>query len=479
MKRTLSLIILITITILAFVSCERFEKPEVIDYDEVKIFFEDFINAADVTTGNSTDAFLSFFHPDYLNNGLTKQGIEGKINSIFLEDENRKIKVELAKNQELALINGRIEVDWSLKIVSADSVLIDSVKYGDYFRKYNSNYYFYGDQIENTDIAINSFFINFSTVADTISADNIEFFMDFFHADYLHNGQTKQDMEDYISGIFLVNEPRFIDVILLSNDDLHVEWKLVITTTDNLLIDEITYNDVMKEEGETYYLYGNQVEPVEEDKLMVFAEIMTATWCGTCPEVEAAMHDYLYANPETFFYLEYHVMDAIAGEHEFFDNFYGFTNPPVAIIQGDESFVGDQSSLYPSVLDGLKQRDAQFKLSNLLEISNDENYTATVNIEKLTDEEFDTSNLKLRWAFYEEASAVNNYSGQPCRHVVLTEGYYNVTADDLNNTFSINLDYPRDIPDDMGIVFWLQTANDTYDDDSFVHAWIKQDLGSK
>jgi len=334
------------------------------------------------------------------------------------------------------------------------------------------------EEVDYTEI-VGDFYTYFTAVADTISADNIEFFMDFFHADYLHNGQTKQDMEAFVSSIFLINQPRFIDVILLSNDDLHVEWKLVITTTDDLLIEEITYNDAMKEEGETYYLYGNQVEPVEEDKLMVFAEIMTATWCGTCPEVEAAMHDYLYANPETFFYLEYHVMDAIAGEHEFFDNFYGFTNPPVAIIQGDESFLGDQSSLYPSVLDGLKQRDAQFKLSNLVEISNDENYTATVNIEKLTEDGFDTSNLKLRWAFYEEESSVNNYLSQPCRHVVLTEGYYNLTADDLNNTFSMNLDYPRNIPDDMGIVFWLQTANDTYDDDSFVHAWIKQDLGSK
>ncbi len=479
MVRKIRIIILISIMLLAIVSCDRFVNPEVIDNAKIKDFFKDFINIADDTTTNNIDEFVSFFATDYLNNGLTQQGIELKINSIFSEEGNRKIKVQTDEDLDLLLINDKIEVEWSLMVFDSTSVQIDSVRYIDYLKKVDNNYKFYGDQSENIDNRINTFFIDFSTVAQTISADNVENFMNFFHADYSYNGQTKQDMETFINSIFLVNEPRFIDVVLISNDDFQVEWKLVITTTENILIEEMTYQDVLKKEDQSYYLYGNQVEPVQEDKLMLFAEIMTATWCGTCPQVEAAMHDYLYANPDNFFYLEYHVMDAIAGEHEFFDNFYGFTNPPVAIIQGSESYVGDQSSLYPSVLDGLKQRDAQFKLSNLVEISNDENYTATVNIEKLIENEFDTTNLKLRWAFYEEVSAVNNYAGQPCRHVVLTEGYYNLTADDLNNTFSINLDYPRNIPDDMGIVFWLQTANDTYDDDSFVHAWIKQDLGSK
>lgn len=335
------------------------------------------------------------------------------------------------------------------------------------------------EEVDYTEI-VGNFFGDFSLVAQATSADNIENFMNFFHADYLQNGQRKEDMEDFMNSIFLVNEPRFIDVVLVSNDALHLEWKLVITTSDDVLIDEITYNDVMIEEGDTYYLYGNQVEAVEEDKLMAFAEIMTATWCGTCPEVEAAMHEYLYDNPESFFYLEFHTQDSITGEHEFFDNFYGQTSPPVTILQGRDLYSGDQSDLYPSELDNFQEMDAQLKLKNLVQEDNIENYQASLAIEKLSAEVFDTTNLKLRWAFYEEVSAVNNYVGQPCRHVVLTEGYYDVTDDDLGSIFDISIDYPREIPDDMGIVFWLQTAGDTYSaDDSFIHAWIKQDLGSK
>lgn len=334
---------------------------------------------------------------------------------------------------------------------------------------------------ESTDYQtiVTDFFNDFQVVADTISADNVEYFMDFFHADYLYNGLYKEDILNMINTIFMVYEPRFINVIMVENDQLNVEWKLRVTTLNDVLVEEHIFNDAMLAVGDDYYLYGNQVEPVEEDKLMLFAEIMTATWCGTCPEVEEAMHEYQLSNPNQFFYLEYHVMDAIAGEHNFFDNFYGFTNPPVAIIQGANSFVGDQSDTYPAILNEYKEMNAQFKLSQLTQVTSTGNYQAHLDIEKITTDEFDTSNLKLRWAFYEEVSPVNNYIGQPCRHVVLTEGYYDLSSEDLNNTFSINLDYPREVPDDLGIVFWLQTANDTHDDESFIYAWIKQDLGSK
>ncbi len=326
---------------------------------------------------------------------------------------------------------------------------------------------------------VNEFFNNFQVVADTISADNVEYFMEFFHPEYLYNGLTKADIQDMINSIFMVNEPRFIQVIMIDHNQLNVEWKIRVTTLNDVFVEEHIFADVMLKDGDNYYLYGNQVEPVEEDKLMVFAEIMTATWCGTCPQVEEAMHEYQTSNPQQFFYLEYHVMDSIAGEHDFFDNFYGFTNPPVAVIQGVDSFIGDQSSTYPAILDNYKDMDAQLKLSNLSQVAGSENYQASLDIEKLTSQDFDTSNLKLRWAFYEEVSPVNNYEGQPCRHVVLTEGYFDITSEDLNTSFSINLDYPREIPDDLGIVFWLQTANDSHDDNSFIHAWIKEDLGSK
>lgn len=336
---------------------------------------------------------------------------------------------------------------------------------------------------EGTDIDYNvvatNFFTDFSTTTNLIDADNTADFMDYFHADYLHDGKTKQDIADIINGIFLVNEPRFIKVEFISNNELLVVWDLIISTTDDVVINTMNFADQLKKEGNNYSLYGNRSAPVNEEKLMPFVEIMTATWCGTCPEVEAAMHDYLYSNPDNFFYLEFHTQDAIAGEHEFFDNFYGQTSPPVAILQGKDVFSGDHSDTYPGLLDAYQEMDAQLKLSNLIQTSGTENYQAKIDIEKLITEDFDTTNLKLRWAFYEEVSSVNNYVGDPCVHVVLTEGLYDISTTDINSSFSVSIDYPRDTPDDMGIVFWLQTANDTYDDDSFVHAWIKQDVRSK
>jgi len=338
------------------------------------------------------------------------------------------------------------------------------------------------NEVEEIDynLIVTDFFVDFSATAKLITATNTADFMGFFHDNYLYDGKTKQDIADMINAVFLVNEPRFINVELISNDELSIEWNLLITTTNDTVVETMNFVDRLIEEEGIYTLYGNQVDADNEDKLMAFAEIMTATWCINCPAVEAAMHDYLYSNPENFFYLEYHTQDDIAGQHEFFDNFYRVTSAPTTILQGQDIFVGNSLiDTYEGILDNYKALDAQLKLSNLVQTTGTENYQANLDIEKLITEEFDTNNLKLRWAFYEEESAFNNYIGQPCRHVVLTEGYYNIELTDLDTTFPISIDYPRDIPEDMGIVFWLQTAGDTHDDTSFVHAWIKQDVRSK
>lgn len=330
------------------------------------------------------------------------------------------------------------------------------------------------------DQAVAEFFTEFSAVASTVTVDNIEDFMVFFHAEYLNNGETKQDVEAKISGFFLPAVPRFINVELVSNNNLNVIWKLIVTDEMREVVSTETIVDRMRKADEAYYLYGNQESgTVNENKMMPFAEIMTATWCGSCPNVEAVMHEYQLANPNNFFYLEFHTADAIAGDHPFFDNFYGLSTAPSAVLQGKDIFIGDHSGVYKNILDSYKEMDAELKLTNLVQTQSETDYVAQLEIEKLTTAEFNTDNLILRWAFYAEVSSVNNFAGEPCRNVVLTEGLYNITADDLNSTFSINHALPRDIPADMGIAFWLQNAGETYDDDSFVHAWIKQDVRSK
>lgn len=335
-----------------------------------------------------------------------------------------------------------------------------------------------GEEVDYN-LLITDFFTDFTATANLTASDNTADFMAFFHADYLHNGKTKADIADIINAVFLVNEPRFVSVEFVSNNNLIVEWNLLVSTNNGVLIETMNFVDQLEKQGDSYLLYGNRAAAVNEEKIRPFVEIMTATWCGTCPEVESAMHDYQLMNPDNFFYLEYHTQDAIAGEHEFFDNFYGLSSPPAAIIQGKEIFSGNQSETYPGILNAYQEMNAQLELTNLVQTANTENYQAQVDIAKLLETEFDSSNLKLRWAFYEEVSATNNFIGQPCRHVVLTEGYYDITSANIDNTFPISINYPRDIPDGMGIVFWLQTANDTHGDDSFVHAWIKQEVRSK
>lgn len=330
------------------------------------------------------------------------------------------------------------------------------------------------------DQVVAEFFTDFSAIAKTVVNGDYAEFMSFFHADYLNNGETKQGVEDKINDIFLINAQRFLNVELVSNSDLNVTWKLIVTDELREVISTETITDKMFKDGEKYYLYGDQEDgEINENKMMPFAEIMTATWCGTCPDVEAAMHTYQLNNPNNFFYLEYHTLDAIAGEHPFFDDFYAQTSPPVAILQGKDIFVGAHSGVYSGILDSYKGIDAELKLTNLVPTPSETDFVAQLDLVKLTTGEFDTTNLKLRWAFYEEESAVPNNAGLPCLNVVLTEGYYDVTADDLDSTFSINHALPRNIPEDMGIVFWLQTASSEFDDSSFVHAWIKQEVRSK
>ena len=330
------------------------------------------------------------------------------------------------------------------------------------------------------DQVVSEFFKDFSTVAKTVTVANTDDFMAFFHVDYLNNGKTKQGVEDKIKSIFIATVPRFINVELVSNSNLNVTWKLIVTDDLREVISTETITDKMSKVGEKYYLYGNQeTGEINEDKMMPFAEIMTATWCGTCPDVEAAMHTYQLNNPNNFFYLEYHTLDSIAGEHPFFDNFYAQTSPPVAILQGKDIFVGAYSGVYKGILDSYKNIDAELKLTNLVPTPSETDFVAQLDIQKLISGEFDTTNLKLRWAFYEEESSVPNNAGLPCLNVVITEGYYDISEADLNSTFSINHALPRNIPEDMGIVFWLQTAGEAHGDDSFVHAWIKQEVRSR
>ena len=51
------------------------------------------------------------------------------------------------------------------------------------------------DSVDPLDQVVGDFFNEFSSVASTVTADNIETFMRFFHAEYLNNGETKQDVE--------------------------------------------------------------------------------------------------------------------------------------------------------------------------------------------------------------------------------------------------------------------------------------------
>ncbi|OQY38256.1 MAG: hypothetical protein B6226_03930 [Candidatus Cloacimonetes bacterium 4572_65] len=300
-----------------------------------------------------------------------------------------------------------------------------------------------------------------------------------FSDNYLNNGTTKANIESSFADIFnSVQEP--IPVFtLVEGNGLNVIWKLEVTSavTDELhVIGPIV--ETMQISGDGFLFYGNQEEAPDGDKVKLFVEIMTATWCGSCPYVEEAVHNYELANPTRFFYLEYHTQDGLTEDMENFNSLYGLTSPPAGIIQGETILEGDQSASYAGIIDSYKDRPAELELSNFIQVDNEAMFSATVDIENLTSTTFNSENLKLRWAFYEKVSASNNAHGEPCRNVVLTEGYLDISEADIDNTVTLNIDYPRDYSDvdDLGIVLWLQTANSTYDDTSYVHTWLNKEF---
>ena len=318
----------------------------------------------------------------------------------------------------------------------------------------------------------------FIDLASVTNSTNIDELMVFFTDDYLNNGETKQSIQQRIESMFTAYNNAYITVSLLEVNGVNIKWSLSAFDANQDVFDSMEFYDVMHEVNGMYLLYGNQQQASNDEKMPLLAEIFTATWCGTCPEVEAAMHDYQINNPSNFFYLEYHNQDGLTEDMEFFSSFYGLTTTPNAIIQGKDILSSDQIDAIPTILDSYKDTEASFKLNNFTQIDDPTNFVATVEIEALGDELPTAENLKLRWAFYEETSSTNNYAGQPCRHIVLTEGFLDVTAAQLSGeSVNLNLSYPRSNETDLGIAIWLQECGDSYDDTSMVYTWTKLELG--
>jgi len=94
----------------------------------------------------------------------------------------------------------------------------------------------------------------------------------------------------------------------------------------------------------------------------------------------------------------------------------------------------------------------------------------TFSLSLFTQESLPLNDLVLRYAYAEKVTEVDNYAGEPCRNVVLTEGSIDIQSDNINDSISGTFTIPEFETTQPQLVVWVQTMNNPYNSEtSIVH----------
>lgn len=320
--------------------------------------------------------------------------------------------------------------------------------------------------ISDLNVDVEEFFAVFSDSLSTIEQVDLPSVMEFYHQDYLNNGTTKDDMEDYFDSLFDLADSVGINSELMSFDDNNnVSWRIIVKNIENneTLVDSLI-SDKLIEERNSLLFYGNQLEPPDPEMQKVIVQLFTGTWCPSCPLVESALHDLKAELGNQFAYIEFHIQDEITiGSNYDYMTYYGVGALPSAIIQGQtvlQTFGDETIDYYRNAISNYANQETDAKLENFSYVH--ERNSLNCSLEIAIEANIEQENLFLYYSLVEEISDVVNYALEPCAQVTLANGNLDLTSSDLSAPVDFNLDIPLSPPDDINMIIYLQTIEDPY-----------------
>ena len=153
---------------------------------------------------------------------------------------------------------------------------------------------------------IQVFFTAFENTLSTLQPTNISEIMNFYDENYLNNGITKAETEQFYNSLFtLADSIQIISELENSDENLNVNWRLIVkdSATDSVLIDSLIADKLIETRGD-YLFYGNQYTPPSADKQKVLVQLFTGTWCPNCPYAEEALYELSQELSDTFYFLD-------------------------------------------------------------------------------------------------------------------------------------------------------------------------------
>ncbi|MBN2830116.1 MAG: thioredoxin family protein [Candidatus Cloacimonetes bacterium] len=309
------------------------------------------------------------------------------------------------------------------------------------------------------------FFDNsFLPAIESMTTTDVSSAMAFYSDNYLNNGITKSDIEqEYLTLMGNFTNPVFsYSVMCLNDETLKIQWNLIVEEANTK---DLPVTDYLVRNGENFLFYGDQIEPPTEEKAIAFIEVLTATWCPNCPELEEKIDELKETYGNSLYFVEYHYQDGLSGDFSDIQGWYSIYSAPTGVIQGVNILVGSETnalSQYDGLVQTIVNQDAEITLKNFTYSVDGSVYTLNVDFQNPGN--ISSEDLYLRYMMVEDTSSTMNYAGHPCRNVMLQQNRIALNDEDLNGTYTFTHTCSLTLPDDAKIIVLVQKMDETYSD---------------
>jgi hypothetical protein len=331
---------------------------------------------------------------------------------------------------------------------------------------------------------VEQFYANLSDSLLLITDTNVEPISGFYAVNYLNNGMDKAQIEQFYRNLF-INHP---NGIIVPDSTYEFEpasqgftWRLRFTNLagDTTFVDTLFTDKIVFQNGK-YQFIGNQVNPSNNTKQKVLAQMVTGTWCSNCTAIEAALHQCELRYPGQFYYVEHHLNDSLQVNpqmSDFLAYYGGIYSAPTTVFQGITKYtLTNTGSLdqFSALIQSLLTQDAKFTLANFNFTLVGDSLSGAVDVTPTSTTTH--TNLVLNFAIAEEETAALNYAGLPCRNVIRNKGEKDISSIPLPGTVTFKLHLPNYRPPDSKIVIWVQTMNHPWDQQSLIYNVLEQEI---
>lgn len=463
------LLVFFIVTLMLVFGCDRFDntfesddpnEPEEISLEE---YFVNLNDSLQIIETDNLEPILTFYPGDYLNSGNTVETVTNFYSGLLNTGYNN-ISATLVANDNH-------KVQWQLLATDAtDNVILDSTVV-DVVNPTNTA--FIGNQ---SLISFSDYVSNFSnTLKTALVSNNVSAVMEYYADEYSNNGMDKAAMRTYYNSLAAVATSN-LQITVNYTKPYENEFSYWLYDEEGVInANNIDYAAAVPD---SFLITGSQIGGGNTNTQKVLIELGTGIWCSNCPYAEAALHTLKEELGDQFYYIEYHINDAlqVSGNLETL-SYYGDTTLPVAKFQGQTKLSHNQEATvdyFRNALNIYLAQEAKAFLTNQSVSMTDDILTGEVDISL---EGIETTNLFLKYSLVEKESDKTNFAGENCMQVVLANGSMSLESADLTQPVTYNLDLPGYLPEDIVLYLWLQTLDEPYDEETCkVHNVIEVNL---